>query len=168
MVVWRVLCVVCSVVWMSVRVRSVVAWWIERGKEGVKDTVNKNEKEPQIPSTPFPSFFFHFSLFLLFPNSLSFLPSNLLHAHAVSMSMSTPSSCTGHVHIRKQHHPRATQHPFRFFVFLSCSNSLLCCFFHNNLLSLSVTQFYHTPHIKQRSFFTSAIQFSMTYDSHIK
>ena len=58
-----------------------MAWWIEREKEGVKDTVNKNEKEPQIPSTPFPSFFF--SLFSFPPLSkLSFLSSLQPAAHS--------------------------------------------------------------------------------------
>ena len=142
---WRVLCVrwcgvVCSVVG-EVRVRrSVVAWWIEREKGRSERHSEQKRKRATNPINPFPFLFFsHFSLFLLFPNSLSFLPSNLLHTHAVSMSITTPSSCTGHVHTRKQHQPKATQHPFRFFVFLSYPNSLLCCFFHNNLLSLIVT-----------------------------
>ena len=146
-----------------------VAWWIEREKGRSERHSEQNEKEPQIPSTPFP-FLFFFSLFSFPPLSkLSFL------------SSLQPAACScglyEYINTLIMHwtcaHPqatpaKATQHPFRFFVFLSHSNSLLCCFFHNNLLSYIITQFYHTPHIKQRSFFTSAIQFSMTYDSHVK
>ena len=122
-----------------------MAWWIEKGgtkRDDVK-THSQTKKKPKnthnFPKPLSPHSFFPHLFSRLFPLSLSFPPSSLPCALAVSITISTYYSPTTHVHTLNQQYPKLTQHPLLFIVFLSCPISLLSHLCSKSLIFLLIT-----------------------------